>query len=137
MTSVDPTPASGMDDWQHRDGCTGSMNAERAAYFIDRFKREEKWLGPHEQWALDFILATLRSAETSAAVGGVDGWRCDNCGCRTYARVDILVEGKFQPGPDVRCVECKDVSAYFETDWQRELGPEECADADMSYWGEE
>ena len=25
---------------------------------------------------------------------------------------------------------------YFETDWQEELGPEECADADMSYWGE-
>lgn len=26
---------------------------------------------------------------------------------------------------------------YWETDWQREMGPEECADADMSYWGEE
>ena len=25
---------------------------------------------------------------------------------------------------------------YWETDWQRKLGPEECADADMSYWGE-
>jgi hypothetical protein len=25
---------------------------------------------------------------------------------------------------------------YFETDWQRALGPEECAEADMSYWGE-
>ena len=28
-------------------------------------------------------------------------------------------------------------SAYWETDWQRALGPEECADADISYWGEE
>lgn len=25
---------------------------------------------------------------------------------------------------------------YWETEWQRELGPEECANADMSYWGE-
>jgi len=25
---------------------------------------------------------------------------------------------------------------YFETDWQRDMGPEACADADMSYWGE-
>lgn len=25
---------------------------------------------------------------------------------------------------------------YWETDWQRELGPEECAEADMSYWGD-
>ena len=25
---------------------------------------------------------------------------------------------------------------YWETDWQREEGPEACADADMSYWGE-
>jgi len=27
--------------------------------------------------------------------------------------------------------------SYYETDWQRALGPEECADADMSYWGED
>lgn len=25
---------------------------------------------------------------------------------------------------------------YFQTGWQREEGPETCADADMSYWGE-
>lgn len=25
---------------------------------------------------------------------------------------------------------------YYETDWQRRMGPEECADADISYWGE-
>jgi hypothetical protein len=27
--------------------------------------------------------------------------------------------------------------SFWETDWQRALGPEECADADISYWGEE
>jgi hypothetical protein len=26
--------------------------------------------------------------------------------------------------------------SYWETPWQREMGPEECADADISYWGE-
>lgn len=25
---------------------------------------------------------------------------------------------------------------YWEEDWQRSMGPEDCADADMSYWGE-
>lgn len=45
--------------WKSRDGCVGEMNAERAAYFLERFKREEKFLGPHEQWALDFIIAAL------------------------------------------------------------------------------
>jgi hypothetical protein len=26
--------------------------------------------------------------------------------------------------------------SYFENEYQREDGPEECADSDMSYWGE-
>jgi len=26
--------------------------------------------------------------------------------------------------------------SYWETPWQWEMGPEECADADISYWGE-
>lgn len=26
--------------------------------------------------------------------------------------------------------------SYFETDWQRDMGPEDCADADISYWGD-
>lgn len=131
MTSVDPTPASGMEAKDKHD----ALN--RIRLFLDKNAVEYPGGDFGVRRDVGLISATLRSAETSAAVGGVDGWRCDNCGCRTYARVDILVEGKFQPGPDVRCVECKDVSAYFETDWQRELGPEECADADMSYWGEE
>lgn len=49
-------------DWQHREGCTGPMTAERASYFLERFKREEKMLGPHEQWALDYALSSLRTA---------------------------------------------------------------------------
>lgn len=35
---------------------------------------------------------------------------CLNCGCHTYARVDHRnAAGKFVPGPEVRCVECKTV----------------------------
>jgi hypothetical protein len=26
---------------------------------------------------------------------------------------------------------------YYETDWERDMGPEDCAAADISYWGEE
>lgn len=25
---------------------------------------------------------------------------------------------------------------YWETPWQRDMGPEKCADSDISYWGE-
>lgn len=35
------------------------MTAERAAYFMRRFKHEEKLLGPNEQAAIDYVLAML------------------------------------------------------------------------------
>jgi translation elongation factor EF-Tu-like GTPase len=35
-------------------------------------------------------------------------WRCPACGCQTYARVDERKpDGKFGPGPQIRCVSCK------------------------------
>ena len=37
------------------------MTAHRAAYFMDRFKREEKLLGPNEQAAVDFVTAMLNT----------------------------------------------------------------------------
>ena len=38
-------------------------------------------------------------------------WRCGQCGCATYARVDEQqADGTFAPGPKVRCVECKAVT---------------------------
>jgi hypothetical protein len=42
-----------------REGCVGEMTANRAIYFLERFKGDEKMLGPHEQWALDFAISTL------------------------------------------------------------------------------
>lgn len=37
------------------------MTAHRAMYFMERFKREEKLLGPNEQAALDFVIAMLNT----------------------------------------------------------------------------
>lgn len=38
-------------------------------------------------------------------------WRCKICDCHSYARVDERKpDGNFGPGPQVRCVNCKDVS---------------------------
>jgi hypothetical protein len=41
------------------DECSGEMTSERAIYFLKRFKGEEKLLGPHERWAIDFAIAAL------------------------------------------------------------------------------
>lgn len=43
----------------------------------------------------------------------------------------------FDDGESVAAYADETSPSYFETDWQRALGPEECADADMSYWGED
>jgi hypothetical protein len=61
-----------------------SMTAERAAYFLRRFKHDEKMLGPNEQAALDFAiaaLATQRQAEpvASAADEVTDAQRMSWC----------------------------------------------------------
>ncbi len=61
-----PPEQDGYAEGRAREGCVGTMNPERATYFLERFKREEKLLGPHEQWALDYtiaMLATDRHAE--------------------------------------------------------------------------
>lgn len=48
------------------------MNADKAAYFMRRFKREEKLLGPNEQLAIDFVLSMLTA--TPEPVGEPDAW---------------------------------------------------------------
>src|SRR6478735_871138 len=44
-------------------GTTGEMTPRRATYFMERFKRAEKMLGPNEQKALDYVIAMLATAE--------------------------------------------------------------------------
>lgn len=40
------------------------MTPSRAAYFMERFKREEKLLGPNEQAALTYVIDMLEKATT-------------------------------------------------------------------------
>ena len=42
-----------------------AMTAHRAAYFMERFKKEEKLLGPNEQAAVDFVIGMLTAPHTS------------------------------------------------------------------------
>jgi len=69
--SPEPVPATNQAG-EVREGCVGTMDAARATYFLERFKREEKLLGPHEQWALDFTIAAL--ATQPATSQEPDGW---------------------------------------------------------------
>jgi hypothetical protein len=39
------------------------MTAERAAYFMRRFKKEEKLLGPNEQAAVDYVIELLEQLQ--------------------------------------------------------------------------
>lgn len=48
------------------------MTAKRAAYFMERFKKEEKLLGPNEQAAVDFVLEMLAQQGEQQPVGSVD-----------------------------------------------------------------
>lgn len=42
----------------------------------------------------------------------------------------------FDDGESIPDYAAEVAPTYFGSDWQRAMGPEECADADMSYWGE-
>lgn len=47
---------------------TNQMTSDRAAYFMRRFKREEKLLGPNEQAAVDYVITLL---EQPSQAGGL------------------------------------------------------------------
>lgn len=61
------------------------MTADRAAFFMIRFKREEKLLGPNEQAAVDFVIAMLNSQPAQPASAQKPlGWYCvDKTGMAT------------------------------------------------------
>lgn len=57
--------------------------------------------------------------------------------CTRFKAQILAVAGeKFDDGESIADYADETAPTYYETDWQRGLGPEECADADMSYWGE-
>lgn len=42
----------------------------------------------------------------------------------------------FEDGESIADYATETAPSYWQTPWQRDLGPEECAEADMEYWGE-
>lgn len=42
----------------------------------------------------------------------------------------------FDDGESIADYADETAPTYWEQDWQRKEGPEACAEADMSYWGE-
>lgn len=59
-----------------------------------------------EKKALEIL---RRLASLPAAPGGArEPWRCPDCDCRSFARIDEPQQGGgFAPGPMIRCVNCK------------------------------
>ena len=49
-------PSQAVEAW---NPSTNQMTADRATYFMRRFKHEEKLLGPNEQAAIDYVIALL------------------------------------------------------------------------------
>lgn len=74
---------------------TQPMTSERAAYFLRRFKHDEKMLGPNEQCALDFAIAALAQPATQAEpVGTVRVWNEGGSGeFRTVEGINALPDG--------------------------------------------
>lgn len=62
--AVEADRAQRVPDWWKP---ASGMTAHRAAFFMERFKREEKLLGPNEQAAIDFVLAMLSAAPAQPA----------------------------------------------------------------------
>ncbi len=65
-----PTAPSVAVKVEQPEGTAGEMTPDRAIYFLKRFKGEEKMLGPHEQWALDFSISTLSAQVQDVAESG-------------------------------------------------------------------
>lgn len=55
---------------------------------------------------------------------------------RFKARMLAVAGETFDDGESISEYADETAPTYYETDWQRAEGPEACADADMSYWGE-
>lgn len=56
---------------------------------------------------------------------------------RFKARMLSRAGEKFDDGDSIADYADETAPTYWETDWQREMGADACADADMDYWGEE
>ena len=55
---------------------------------------------------------------------------------RFKARMLVVAGPTFGDGSSIADYADGTAPSYWYEEWQREDGPEACADADMSYWGE-
>jgi hypothetical protein len=62
--------------------------------------------------------------------------RRDFC-ARFKAHMLNLAGPTFDDGSSIAEYAEQAAPTYWETDWQREEGPEACVEMDMEYWGEE
>ncbi|MCZ7938476.1 hypothetical protein [Agrobacterium salinitolerans] len=109
------------------EGTVGEMTPGRAIYFLERFKREEKMLGPHEQWALDFSIAALSAQVQDAG--------CEICnGTGKEARHQICRDcDETEPSVTVKALELNgvpDALAYGKGVWRTCTG---CHESNEGY----
>jgi hypothetical protein len=86
----------------------GPMTAGKAAYFMRRFRNEEKLLGPNEQAALDFVVSMLEAQPITANLK--DCATCAHQGLPAYAP---------------RCQQCNRLASGARRNWQAQ--PSTCA----------
>jgi FtsZ-binding cell division protein ZapB len=75
---------------------------------------DDLWQQAIPQAERDFERGFDYGDETASPSGPVpaDWWRCPECGCHSFARIDERKpDGRFAPGPMIRCVNCKRVFA--------------------------
>ena len=78
---------------------------------------------------------TTPMPDSNSTVGGP--FEREEFCARFKARMLERAGPTFDDGSSIADYADETAPTYWETDWQRENGPEQCADDDMSYWGDE
>lgn len=68
---------------------------------------------------------------------GLEPMECEEFCNRFKARMVGRAGDTFDDGSSIAKYADETAPTYFDDPMQRGNGPEECADADMSYWGED
>lgn len=82
------TPQQPAQAPQTTDQAIAPMTAHRAAFFMERFAREEKLLGPNEQAAVAFVIAMLEAQPAQAPIDMV--LHCPKCHTQHIDEPDTL-----------------------------------------------
>lgn len=110
-------------------------NADGVDGAIDTLMSRTKITDRQEALAIVDIVRSALSRPSQNA--GALAWRCAKCGCKSFSRVERQSDSgtkAFEPGPDVRCVECKNVSFYPLTPPAVTAGEAEPVDPSATAW---